>query len=70
MGPEDQCTKTFEMASRCNSCSKPQADHEKAADLTRRGFLGNTLASTAAMLAGFTLCAHSAGIGSKHFHAR
>jgi carbonic anhydrase len=55
MGPEDQCTKTFEMASRCNSCSKPQADHEKAADLTRRGFLGNTLASTAAVLAGFTL---------------
>jgi carbonic anhydrase len=55
MGPEDQCTKTFDMVSRCTSCSKLQTDHEKAADLTRRGFLGNTIASTATVLAGFTL---------------
>jgi carbonic anhydrase len=43
------------MACGCDSCSKTQTDHENNPDLTRRGFLGNTLAGTVGVLAGFTL---------------
>jgi carbonic anhydrase len=55
MKPQDVPTKHFDMACGCDSCSKTQTDHENNADLTRRGFLGNTLAGTVGVLAGFTL---------------
>jgi carbonic anhydrase len=55
MKPQDVPTKPFDMACNCNSCSKAKADHENDADLTRRGFLGNTFAGTIGALAGITL---------------
>ena len=52
MKHKDISTQAVGIACGCDSCSTKQAGHEKGADLARRGFMRNTLASTFVLLAG------------------